>query len=355
MTEMPPTPTISVIITNYNYDNYVGVAINSVIAQTRQADEIIVIDDGSTDRSRQRIESYGAKIHAVFQENQGIKKVSNTGYEICRGSIILYLDADDVLYPNALELIERSFKPGVAKVQFDLDVIDQCGKFAGRRFCNFSDDASEESVAQSFAATGTYVWPVTSGNAYAREFLSRVMPLTPPESHDGVLNTIAPLYGRVVTIVQPLGQYRIHSRNISRSNQWGQTAAIPQFARRIDIRKQEFDVLRQHAAALGATLPQGDLLENELVFVNYRLMARKMGDEDAQDSRRTLWNLWWTGASCILSSTITFGARSKHLVWMTCLALAPTRLARLMIRFRYNRMQVLASFRRLGRSKSSHA
>lgn len=353
MTEMTPAQTISVIITNYNYDNYVGIAINSVIAQSRQADEIIVIDDGSTDRSRERIESYGTKIRAIFQKNQGIRKVSNTGYEICRGSIVLYLDADDVLYPNALELIERSFKPGVAKVQFDLDVIDQCGNFAGRRFCNFSDDTSEESVAQSFAATGTYLWPVTSGNAYSREFLSKVMPLTPPESHDGVLNTIAPLYGKVVTIVQPLGQYRIHSRNISRSNERGQTAAIPQFARRIGIRKQEFEVLRQHAAALGVTLPQGDLLEHELVFVNYRLMARKMREEDAKDSHRTLWHLWRAGASCILKSPITSRARSKHLVWITCLALAPTGLARQMIRLRYNRMQVLPNFRRLGRPKSA--
>lgn len=264
----------------------------------------------------------------------------------------MYLDADDVLYPNALELIERSFKPGVAKVQFDLDVIDRCGNFAGRRFCNFSDDTSEESVAKSFAATGTYLWPVTSGNAYSRDFLSRVMPLTPPESHDGVLNTVAPLYGRVITIVQPLGQYRIHSRNISRSNETGQTAAIPQFARRIGIRKQEFDVLREHAAALGATLPQGDLLENELVFVNYRLMARKMRDEDAQDAPRTLWNLWRAGASCILKSPITFRARSKHLLWITCLALAPTSFARQMIRLRYNRMHMLTNFRRLGRARS---
>lgn len=54
--------TISVIITNYNYERYVGGAIDSVIAQTRSADEIIVIDDGSTDRSRERIASYGDKI-----------------------------------------------------------------------------------------------------------------------------------------------------------------------------------------------------------------------------------------------------------------------------------------------------
>jgi len=342
-----PVRTISVIITNYNYEQYVGIAIDSVIAQTRQADEIIVIDDGSSDRSRERITSYGDRVKAVFQKN--------TGYKIAKGSLILYLDADDLLYPNALELVERSYKPGTAKVQFDLDVIDEFGNSAGRRFCNFSAGMSAEDTSRAFAATGTYLWPVTSGNAYAREFLSRVMPFTPPESHDGVLNTIAPLYGQVATIAQSLGQYRIHSQNISRSNADGRSANIPHFARRIGIRKQEFDILRQHAAKLGAKLPDGDLLDSELVFTNYRLMARKLNDEHGNDSQRPLWDLWSTGVSCIFHDPITFRARMKHLMWITCLALAPRQLARQMISLRFNRTQVRAAHHAPVRTASPEA
>ena len=92
---MQTRTTISVIITNYNYERYIGSAIDSVIAQTRPADEIIVIDDGSTDRSRERIEAYGDKVRAIFQPNQGIKVISNTGYRISNGSVVLYLDADE--------------------------------------------------------------------------------------------------------------------------------------------------------------------------------------------------------------------------------------------------------------------
>jgi len=339
---MQTKTTISVIITNYNYERYIGGAIDSVIAQTRPADEIIVIDDGSTDGSRERIEAYGDKVRAVFQTNQGIKVISNTGYRISSGSVVLYLDADDRLYPRAIELVEQAYRPGVAKVQYDLDVVDEFGNPAGRRFCNFSTRMNEESTARGFARTATYVWPVTSGNAYAREFLSRVMPLTPPESHDGVLNTIAPLYGRVVTIPQPLGQYRIHSRNISRSSEDGRRANIPQFARRIAIRKQEFDILRQHAAAMGAKLPDGDFLDNELVFTNYRLMARKLNDEHGDDAQRSLGDLWATAVSCILRDPITFRARMKHLIWTSSLALAPRQLARQMISLRFNRTHVRA-------------
>jgi glycosyltransferase involved in cell wall biosynthesis len=345
--------TISVIITNYNYERYVGGAIDSVLAQTRTADEIIVIDDGSTDRSRERIESYGDRVQAVFQENQGIKAISNSGYRIASGSIVLYLDADDLLYPTALEMVERAYRPGVAKVQFDLDVIDEFGNSAGRRFCNFSAGMNEDSTAQSFASTGTYLWPVTSGNAYAREFLTKVMPFTPPESHDGVLNTIAPLYGQVVTITRPLGQYRIHSRNISRSNETGRSANIPHFARRIGIRKREFDILRQHAAALGSKLPDGDFLDNELVFTNYRLMARKLNDEHGEDARRSLAHLWSTGVRCIFRDPIPFRTRMKHLIWITSLALAPQQLARQMISLRFNRTQRrAANYNALARTAS---
>jgi glycosyltransferase involved in cell wall biosynthesis len=331
--------TISVIITNYNYEQYVGTAIDSVIGQTRPADEIIVIDDGSTDGSRDRILSYGSRVRTMFQKNQGIKVISNTGYELSKGSIILYLDADDVLYPRALELVEQAFRPAVAKIQFDLDIIDQLGNLAGRRYCNFTEQMREECTARAFERTGTYLWPVTSGNAYSREFMRRVMPLTPPVSHDGVLNTIAPLYGRIVTIAQPLGQYRIHNRNISRIDQAGDINDIPDFATRINLRKLEFDLLREHAAALGAELPRIDFLDSEQVFVNYRLMARKLNREDGDDVHRSLWDLWLTGMSCLFHSPISFRARLKHIVWITSLAIAPAGLARRMISLRFNRTQ----------------
>lgn len=74
MTQMTPAQTISVIITNYNYDHYVGVAINSVIAQTRQADEIIVIDDGSTDQSRERIDLTAPRSARCFKKTRASRR-----------------------------------------------------------------------------------------------------------------------------------------------------------------------------------------------------------------------------------------------------------------------------------------
>ncbi|MDD1519195.1 glycosyltransferase [Bradyrhizobium sp. WBAH42] len=338
---------ISIIITNYNYERYVGQAIESALHQTRPADEIIVLDDGSTDGSRRVISSYGDRITPIFQANEGIKSISNTGYGHSNGTLIIYLDADDVLYPNALEHVEKMYSPGVAKIQFDLDVIDQNGSFLGRRYCNFPRPISAAETAAYFERFGTYTWPVTSGNAYSRSFLEEVMPLTPPVSHDGALNTIAPLYGRVETIIEPLGQYRLHNRNISRINDTGQINIVPDFASRIRIRKLEFDMLRDHARRIGKPLPQNDLLDHELVFVNYRIMARKLEHEDGTDADRSLMGLWWKAILVIWHGPYGYGAAIKHLVWVCSLTPLPNRLARLLIHARYSRARPLSNLRKL--------
>ena len=341
----PSRVTISVIITNYNYEQFVGDAIDSVLGQTRPADEIIVLDDGSTDGSRDRISSYGDSIRTIYQPNEGIKAISNTGYATSSGALVIYLDADDVLYPGALDFVERAYEPGVAKIQFDLDVVDSKLKPLGRRYCDFPKTTNSESTDREFAKNGTYAWPVTSGNVYAREFLTKVMPLTPPVSHDGVLNTIAPLYGRIATIAEPLGQYRLHLQNISRIDDLGRINIIPDFASRIHIRKLEFAVLADHARRLGHNLPSIDFLDRELVFVNYRIMARKIGREDGDDRDRALMDLWWAGILLIIRGPFKFRTRMKHLVWHVTLVLAPKQLARLMIELRYNRNHVWSAFR----------
>jgi glycosyltransferase involved in cell wall biosynthesis len=328
---------ISLIITNYNYEAYVGNAITSVLHQTRPADEIIVIDDGSTDGSREVIGAFGDQVKAIFVENQGVQQIYNTGFAHARGAIIMYLDADDALYPEALQEVEAAFEPGVVKVQFDLDIIDRDGDHIGRRYCNFSEKITAEAIKKEFNRTGTYIWPVTSGNAWSADFMYKIMPLTPPVSHDGVLNTIAPLYGKVNTIPKPLAQYRHHCRNISRTNTEGRVNVIPDFALRISLRKREFDILQQHASSLGVPLPEGDFLDNELVFINYRIMARKIGQEDALDSRRSMRSLWFCATRRLMCTHLSLHVCLAHLIWVSVLAASPRFLARRLIHLRYRR------------------
>lgn len=86
---------VSVVIPAYNAGKYLGRAIDSVLAQTRPADEIIVVDDGSTDNTAEVAHGYGEKICFIRQENAGASVARNTGIEAAAGEWIAFLDADD--------------------------------------------------------------------------------------------------------------------------------------------------------------------------------------------------------------------------------------------------------------------
>ena len=93
-------PLVSVIIGNYNYGRFISEAIESALNQTYKNFELIVVDDGSTDNSREIIESYGDKLTAIFQENGGQGRAFNAGFAVSKGEIICFLDSDDYYYPE---------------------------------------------------------------------------------------------------------------------------------------------------------------------------------------------------------------------------------------------------------------
>jgi glycosyltransferase involved in cell wall biosynthesis len=96
-------PKVSVIIPAYNQGQYLSQAINSVLAQTYCNFEIIVVDDGSTDESREVVSQFGNQVRYIWQENKGLGGARNTGIRAARGELIGLLDADDEWLPNFLE------------------------------------------------------------------------------------------------------------------------------------------------------------------------------------------------------------------------------------------------------------
>ncbi|NES69216.1 MAG: glycosyltransferase [Okeania sp. SIO2D1] len=98
----PVVPRVSVIIATYNNAHYILEAIASVFNQTYTSYEIIVIDDGSTDNTREVLEPYLDKIRYVYQENKGVSHARNLGLEMAGGEFIAFLDADDFFLPDKL-------------------------------------------------------------------------------------------------------------------------------------------------------------------------------------------------------------------------------------------------------------
>ena len=95
---------ISVVVPAYNTGVHISRAIESVLAQTRPVDEIIVVDDGSTDETASQVKKYSKKVKYIYQENAGAGAARNTGIKAARYEWIAFLDGDDEWLPNKLKL-----------------------------------------------------------------------------------------------------------------------------------------------------------------------------------------------------------------------------------------------------------
>ena len=209
-------PALSVIINNFNYEDYVGAAIDSAINQGDGV-EVIVVDDGSTDASRSVIARYESRITAVLQENAGQAAAFNAGFMASNGDVIVFLDADDVLAPGAARTIRAVFTdPTVAKLHWSLWEIDGNGNRTGK----LRPEAimPEGDLRQRVVEHGPlgHSNPPTSGNAFARRVLERILPM--PEADyricaDAYVVMLASLHGELRRSLIPLSYWRRHGEN----------------------------------------------------------------------------------------------------------------------------------------------
>ena len=103
-------PEISVVIPTYNCAGYITQAIESVLSQTNCNYELLVIDDGSTDNTRQVLQPYSHVLRYVYQNNQGVCAARNRGIKLAQGEYIAFLDADDFFLPGKLAAQLAVFK-----------------------------------------------------------------------------------------------------------------------------------------------------------------------------------------------------------------------------------------------------
>ena len=107
---MPVSPKISVVIPTYNRAKVVPKAIESVLAQTFPPAEIIVVNDGSKDETREVLAGYGDRIHAITQENGGLSAARNTGIRAATSEWVAFLDDDDQHVPERLAIAAETIR-----------------------------------------------------------------------------------------------------------------------------------------------------------------------------------------------------------------------------------------------------
>ncbi len=245
-------PRISIVVISHDYADYLPLAIDSALAQTRPV-EVLVVDDGSTDSSPEVIRGYGDRIRAVSKENGGNSSVVNTAVPLTSGDVVMFLDADDLLHPEAAEEVARVWRPDLSKVQFRLSLIDA----AGRRSAvdpPLDVDLPTGDVVGELTSTGRYVTPVTTGNAFSRAVLERVLPIPEDDfrnTNDGYLNLVTPFHGPVLSLDRELGSYRLHGTNLWAYSGGVDLAGIRQRVR-YDLTRQRY--LVQTATAHGRTV-----------------------------------------------------------------------------------------------------
>ncbi|MBE2316896.1 glycosyltransferase [Solirubrobacter sp. CPCC 204708] len=129
---LPENPTVSVYALTYNHEHFVADAIESVLAQNWPQDRLqfVLLDDGSTDRTPERVEPYADRLTYVRQENQGINAAVTRLVSLVDGDVLIPLSGDDMLAADRIERTVRYFRehPDVGMVYGDMEVIDEHGR-----------------------------------------------------------------------------------------------------------------------------------------------------------------------------------------------------------------------------------
>lgn len=210
--DMQSQPLVTVYVTNHNYAQYVAQAIESVLAQTMSDWELLIIDDGSTDASREIIERYEGHsgVRIIFQQQQGLNVTNNIALRVARGRYIMRLDADDYLDPNALLVLSSALEKDKALglVFPDYYKVDGDGRFLGMdRRHNFSEDVTLFDQPAHGACTMIRRDALLDVGGYDASFSCQ-------DGYDAWIKLLARY--KVTNVNLPLFYYRQHGKNLTR-------------------------------------------------------------------------------------------------------------------------------------------
>jgi glycosyltransferase involved in cell wall biosynthesis len=216
---MSTKPLVSIIINNYNYAHFLPQAIDSTLLQTYKNIEVIVVDDGSQDTSKEVIAGYGEQIVPILKENGGQASSYNVGFAASQGDIICFLDADDVFLPHKIAEIVAAFNHSedIAWCFHSLKLIDQQSHpLPGTTTVNYITQACD---FRSLLAVGKMPpsLPPSSCLCFRRSLLNQILPM--PTSRllhagDNYVKFVAVALSKGFMLVDALTLQRIHDANM---------------------------------------------------------------------------------------------------------------------------------------------
>jgi len=314
---------ISVVIPNFNYAEYVAQAIESALSLDWPRVEVIVVDDGSTDDSREVIARFADRVTIIHQPNGGQIAACNAGFARSRGDVVVFLDADDLLHPSLMREVAQVWRSGISKVQVQMKVVDASGNATGAVLPQFHVVPSSADVKRWVMSSASYPTPPGSGNVYARSYLEKIFPLAGEDrAADSYCLAAAPHLGDVVTIAKPLVSYRVHGRND------GAMASLDKRRFAIELRRARARFQYADGLPNGTFLPRGEAtLNRSLTLLPYRLASLKLLPEQHPLPRDAAWKvLRDLAVACCTPQGVSLKARAALCVWSVSLAVAPPQL-----------------------------
>ncbi|HEX8362820.1 MAG TPA: glycosyltransferase [Longimicrobium sp.] len=213
--------TFSVLIAAYNQARYILETLDSVTAQSCADWELVVVDDGSTDDTREVVSGWIARLSRpnrvvfVSTENGGQSAALEHGFALCEGRYVVLLDSDDRLLPSKLAEVLRAVTadPAAGMIVHPLYVMDEEGRRTGD-VRPMRAKLSEGDLREQVSRTTRHVAPATSGVVIRADVFRQLLPMaTRPfrDAADAYLTMGASLLAPVRALQEPLGEYRMHA------------------------------------------------------------------------------------------------------------------------------------------------
>lgn len=216
---MNASPRISVLMPVYNAESYLAAAVESILAQTWQDFEFLIMDDGSSDRTPQILQAYAQndpRIHVYQSQNQGVSAARNSLLQKARGEYVAVMDADDIALPHRLaaQIHYLDHHPEIVCVGGSHDLIDEQGRFLTTLKLPETD---EQIQALALAGHGSICHPCAC---------MRRSPVLQVGGYDERLKSAHDLdlwlklgeVGQLTNLPEVVLQYRIHTQSVSGQN-----------------------------------------------------------------------------------------------------------------------------------------
>ncbi len=324
-------PSVDIVINNYNYGRYLAAAIESACSQTHDRVRVIVVDDGSTDESREVLSNYRERVIAVLKENGGQASALNAGLEHCESDIVLFLDADDTLKPQAAARVAAAFAadPSLAKAQFRMEVIDAEGRPTGvlKPPVHLPMPRGDQRRAE-LAFPFDLAWLPTSANAFRVDLLRTILPIPeqafPKCGADWYLIHLMTLLGNVDSLEEACGCYRVHGANNYEPS--APRLDLAHVRQTIGFAQTTSEALLRLAAELDLPHPERIL---SLADLGNRMVSLRLQPElhpVQSDSRRGLFAN--SARAARRRSNVSAAMKLVFVAWFAAIAVAPKSLVR---------------------------